>query len=312
MEEIWRPWRVCVTADESGAFGFLRRQIRTSGVELYWDTFSSACRLRGLSSPDGLVFLVPLRLGPRSRYWQRPVGKDQLPAMHPGGLDWVVDRRQSHLMLVIRSSLLRRRFGEEDCATLEGSVRKHCVPAKAGEFRRLGEWLSGLINELGQRSEVLFRPEASDDLEEQLLRRLEQTIDFARAASLNPASSARRRGLEIALAYLSTANLPTVTITQLVEIAGVSQRTLELAFRDIFDLTPSGFLRLLRLHAARRALMVAEAQGTTVASIADSHGFAQHGRFSVSYRRLFGESPSETLHRSGGTPVVVRWPDAER
>jgi len=305
-EEIWRPWRICVTAGEAGAFGFCRRYIRTSSIELHWDTFDGPCRLRGLSPPDGLVFLVPLRLGPRSRYWHRPMGKDQLPAMHSGGVDWVVDGGQSHLMLSVKYALLRRHFGEEFCAALDGSASIHCVPARPGEAQRLGAWLAGLIKDLDQRPEALLRRKAAANLEEKLLQGLEQTIDFARAASLKPAASARRRGLEMALAYLCEADLRAVTVALLVEVAGIGLRTLEHAFRDVFDMTPNRFLRLLRLHAARRVLTASEAHASTVASIADRTGFAQHGRFAIYYRELFGESPSETLRRPSGVSPARR------
>jgi len=301
-EEIWRPWHICISADEPGQFGFRRRYVRSSGVELCRDTFDSACRLQGLSPPDSLVLLVPLRLGPGSRCWHRPAGKDQLVAMHRGGVDWVLDRGHSHVMVLVEYALLHRHFGEASFAALEIAASTHCVPAKPGDVRRLSEWLSRLIDDLGQRPEMLLCTEALDAFEEQLLQRLEQTIDLDRAASLKPVASARRRGLERALAYLSAADLPAVTVSQLVETAGVSQRTLEHAFRDTFDLSPAGFLRRLRLHGARRELTASYEDGTTVGAVADRNGFPQHGRFSVAYRQLFGESPSVTLHRpSGGT-----------
>jgi AraC family ethanolamine operon transcriptional activator len=305
-EEIWRPWRVCIGAEDPGELGFRRRYVRTPGVELYRDTFDGACRLRGLPPADSLVFLVPLRLGPRSRYWHRPTGKDRLPAMHRGGVDWVLDRGHSHLMLVVKQALAQRRFGEESCTALERAASTYCVPARPGDVRRHGEWLSRLVDDLSGRPELFLGAEASEAVEEQLLRRLEQTIDFDRAASLKPAASPRRRGLQCALAHLSAADLPAVTVSRLVEVAGVSQRTLELAFRDTFDLTPNGFLRRLRLHAARRELATARADGTTVGEVADRNGFPQHGRFSACYRRLFGESPSETLRRPSGGSAAAR------
>jgi AraC-like DNA-binding protein len=60
---------------------------------------------------------------------------------------------------------------------------------------------------------------------------------------------------------------------------------------------PIRFLTLRRMHLVRRALLAADASSATVTYIATDHGFWELGRFSVAYRALFGESPSETLRR---------------
>jgi AraC family ethanolamine operon transcriptional activator len=65
---------------------------------------------------------------------------------------------------------------------------------------------------------------------------------------------------------------------------------------------------MLRLSQARRALLCADAELVTVTEIATCFGFVELGRFSVEYRRMFGESPSQTLHRvaPGSTFPVSR------
>jgi AraC-like DNA-binding protein len=60
---------------------------------------------------------------------------------------------------------------------------------------------------------------------------------------------------------------------------------------------PIRFLTLRRMHLARRALLRADPLNATVTRIVADHGFWELGRFSVAYRMLFGESPSETLRR---------------
>ncbi|HWO23737.1 MAG TPA: helix-turn-helix domain-containing protein [Kofleriaceae bacterium] len=57
------------------------------------------------------------------------------------------------------------------------------------------------------------------------------------------------------------------------------------------------YVQQRRLARAREDLMSA-APGTTVAEVARQLGFAAAGRFSLAYRRCFGESPSQTLARA--------------
>jgi AraC-like DNA-binding protein len=54
------------------------------------------------------------------------------------------------------------------------------------------------------------------------------------------------------------------------------------------------YLRRARFVRVREALRAAEAS-ENVAGIAMSLGFTHMGRFSVEYRKRFGESPSQTL-----------------
>ena len=56
------------------------------------------------------------------------------------------------------------------------------------------------------------------------------------------------------------------------------------------------YLRDARLRQVRQALLRADPEAC-VTGIAMNSGFAHMGRFSVAYRRQFGESPSQTLKR---------------
>jgi AraC family ethanolamine operon transcriptional activator len=58
---------------------------------------------------------------------------------------------------------------------------------------------------------------------------------------------------------------------------------------------------MLRLSGARLVLLSAHDRCETVTEIATSFGFVELGRFSVEYRKMFGESPSETLGRRSVT-----------
>ncbi|QKV18446.1 helix-turn-helix domain-containing protein [Oricola thermophila] len=76
---------------------------------------------------------------------------------------------------------------------------------------------------------------------------------------------------------------------------GVSERTLQYAFLDYAGLSPTAYLRRVRLNRVREALRGADAQTATVTETAMRFGFLHLGRFARDYRMFFGERPSQTL-----------------
>ena len=90
-----------------------------------------------------------------------------------------------------------------------------------------------------------------------------------------------------------------IGIAELCKIVGVERRTLSRAFGAVHATTPTRYLRALRLNLARQALTAPDGGSTTVTEVATRFGFRELGRFAGEYRAAFGESPSETLRRSG-------------
>jgi transcriptional regulator GlxA family with amidase domain len=110
----------------------------------------------------------------------------------------------------------------------------------------------------------------------------------------NPCTDLVEQAERLALAHIDEP-LHVATLCRTLEI---SERTLRKAFHKIHGLPPCRRLRMLRLSEARRALLSADCKAVTVTEIATGFGFVELGRFSVEYRKLFGESPSETLQHA--------------
>jgi AraC family ethanolamine operon transcriptional activator len=77
----------------------------------------------------------------------------------------------------------------------------------------------------------------------------------------------------------------------------VPLRTLQRAFHKEVGIGPMAFLAKKRLATARSILLRTSLDETTVTQVAMNCGFWELGRFAVAYRRMFGESPSDTLAR---------------
>jgi AraC family ethanolamine operon transcriptional activator len=294
-EQASKPWELIATPLERGRFGHHKTYLVSRSLVLYHETFAQCIQVQGLTPPGMLGFAIPLRLGPRSRFWKSELSGNGLPATLPGGLDVVLEARQSQLMVLMALSWIRAGLPEPVVSSLEEAAASHLFPIPAQSADRLGCWLLLVLQNVNCQPDLLRHPLVVRLLEEELLDRLVETIQPLCPNIAPPNGRVRRRGLERAFEFLRMSDLANLTVGQLCEAAGVSQRTLEYAFRECLGLTPLGFLRLHRLHAARRDLAATLPGEVTVSDIAYRHGFFELGRFASCYKRLFGELPSQTL-----------------
>jgi AraC family ethanolamine operon transcriptional activator len=89
-----------------------------------------------------------------------------------------------------------------------------------------------------------------------------------------------------------------VTLADLCREAHASRRTLIQGFQDHLGMGPMAYVKLVRLHGIRRLLLQAEPGEIRIGALADMWGFHNPGHFAADFRRVFGESPRETLQRS--------------
>jgi AraC-like DNA-binding protein len=104
------------------------------------------------------------------------------------------------------------------------------------------------------------------------------------------------RQVKRAEAYMLENLSHAITIDDLVAASGASARSLFEAFRRYRGLTPMKRLQQLRVEAAHRELLSADAD-ETVTDILTRLGISQLGRFAGLYKQSYGENPSQTLRR---------------
>jgi AraC-like DNA-binding protein/tetratricopeptide (TPR) repeat protein len=84
-------------------------------------------------------------------------------------------------------------------------------------------------------------------------------------------------------------------IGEIAHLCGVSRRTLEKHFNHFLGCAPLKFLHTERFKQVRRRLLRAP-PSANVTQIASDCGFNHVGRFALTYRSRYGESPSNTLN----------------
>lgn len=86
-------------------------------------------------------------------------------------------------------------------------------------------------------------------------------------------------------------------LNDLCQATEVSERTLRNVFHEYFGVGPMRLLKVRQLVEIRRALLLASPRDETVARIAASFGVWDFSLFARNYKALYGESPSQSLHK---------------
>jgi AraC-like DNA-binding protein len=143
--------------------------------------------------------------------------------------------------------------------------------------------------------EILELPEVTRALETNLSHILVRCL--ADGQSPEPTTGRRRQDSVLTrfVEFLKANPDRPLYLTEICAAIGVAERTLRASCEEHLNMGPIRYLTLRRMHLVRRALLHSHQSTATVTQIATDHGFWELGRFSVAYRMLFGETPSETL-----------------
>ena len=178
-----------------------------------------------------------------------------------------------------------------------GSPLKHLVKPAPELMSRLLK-LHGMVDQLAKTMpDILSLPEVSRALEQELLLVMIRCLTGGEPMSMT--TGGRRRDMIIVRfeEFLEAHPDRPLYLAEICAAIGVAERTLRVACEEHLGMGPIRFLSLRRMHLVHRALLQADPTTKTVTQVATDHGFWELGRFSVTYRGLFGESPSDSLRR---------------
>jgi AraC-like DNA-binding protein len=192
---------------------------------------------------------------------------------------------------------LTSKAGQHECLFPQ-SV--HLLQTGLVAARRLYGFGRRLVDLAARKPDLFEQPATRSAAEGELFDTL-----FAILESTNvPKSTARDRTrqsysqvVQVAQRYALEHTAEPLRIRELCEATGVSERTLQYAFKQVLGMSPVTYLNRLRLHRVRRTLRAADPEATTVTDVALRWGFWHVGDFSQAYKNCFGELPSDTLRR---------------
>jgi AraC-like DNA-binding protein len=170
------------------------------------------------------------------------------------------------------------------------------APADASRFRRLFRQACRFAE---AKRKLIERPEVGRALEQELLHAV---IHCLATESANLKTRHNHAALLVRFEETLSKHIDQkINMSKLCAEIGVAERTLRMCCAEFLGVSPTRYLLLQRLNKARSALRRADPSTASVAQVARDHQFLELGRFAVTYRATFGESPSVTLHRAPQT-----------
>jgi AraC-like DNA-binding protein len=252
-------------------------------------------------------YLLQLTLSGECHFWQNDrriiLPAHSIAIINPGGTFnkmWLPESRQ--LLLQIDERVVQREFcvwtGSAEAASIEFDLSPIETMANAGALAR---YVRMLCHDLGKETCDLSHPLVADRVASGLVSILLTSMPHNKsraiaAAADRPAAPFFVRRVE---QFIDEHARDAIGLPNLIGVAGVSTRALQMGFRRCRDMTPMAYLRAMRLELARADLAHAGRQGgASVAAVANACGFGHLGRFARDYQTRFGELPSETLQRA--------------
>ncbi|AWM92374.1 AraC family transcriptional regulator [Pseudomonas sp. 31-12] len=215
---------------------------------------------------------------------------------------WITPENYQEVAVVFGPEFVQRHG--LNVARLEGLFMS---PLNSGQNALFSRWLSGTLTRLAETLD----PPSKEALTQQLLEDCLYILDNA-CVCLDRGGLQRRTEERAVMKRIGewAADSPeeTLNLLELSQVAGVSLRQLQHAFKAFTGMTPTHWLRLRRLNSAHRELLARTPNDTTVAEVAMNWSFWHLGRFSSSYRALFKELPSETLKRAVNARATLTSP----
>ena len=166
--------------------------------------------------------------------------------------------------------------------------------------RQAVERFTTALKEMATNRDLLHSSHARDAMLDELIGAALR----AYASAGGEAMDARRMFLRChritraAKEYLCAHEHQPVRLSDLARYVGVSERSLQRAFQEVFDVPAGVYLRRWRLSQARQMLAEPIGVDMTVADAGLRYGLWELGRFAAQYRQMFGEYPAQTLRRA--------------
>ena len=117
-------------------------------------------------------------------------------------------------------------------------------------------------------------------------------IEETKESTIHLPSKRKNIALRMAVDIINNYEGDLISIYELCRIVGVSDRTLLSAFKNKYQVSPSDYIKAVRLNNVRRDLFLLKDQNISISDLAGKYHFWHMGQFAQDFKNHFGVLPS--------------------
>jgi AraC family ethanolamine operon transcriptional activator len=291
MQYYAKQWNLEHTKMEKGLFEGSTFAAHTPRIQLAKVYYSQGFMSKG-DFPEGCIVLIYSSNNTTYNFQNRSILANEIIVLTEGDEINILTSGEIDIhTLVIEEQLFYQAFYDYfgDIPRTSLQDKRFCLKADMISVfhQTVHSWTSYLTEEFPTLS---VKPEY-EKIEFEILRQLFSCMHFT------PLEKSRKKFQTKRIRDLLHENIDQeIDISLLTNELNIGESQLHHAFKKEYGITPKKYLQQLRFNAIKKELLLAHPHTNTVSQIAQKYNFFHMGHFSAEYKKLFAETPSQTLN----------------
>ena len=179
-----------------------------------------------------------------------------------------------------------KNLGYKNCKTIFDGCEQELLLSKAfsKSFHQLANKFLNTRILIQQRHNILIN---------NIIHFLLRYIEDSNPSSLSIPQKKKDVALLKAIDLINNQQESLFSIKQICALTGVSERTLQYAFHAKYKVTPSEYIKAVRLNNVKRELVLSKGKNINISTVAGKYCFWHMGQFAKDFKAQFGILPSE-------------------
>lgn len=271
------------------------------GVQLFREQLNISVAQFATTPKAQVSILVPLQLAHQGKTDQaRNICADGITLLpYESDIFWVCGEASDYVVVSIAVDLLKPLLCEEDLGALIQAQRSYAVHLPANRLVELQQTLPALLQQhLNDDHNILSTELHNRSLQHYLADTLLDLYTSYDAQGSKrdwrPLGNQHHYIVRQSVTFMDSVEGMEASVLDICKALNIPRRTLNYSFERVTGMAPSRYLRSVRLNRVRRDVL---STSEPIGSIAARYGFFHAGYFGKEYRRLFGETATETRSR---------------